>query len=118
MRYALILLGFFSLNSLLAQSSWKEMMHDPNVNVYDVVEQAERYFENVDKLEKGSGWKKYQRWLYENEPKFYPTGDRSKSDPYFVSNSFQSFLQTNSNTPEALFNNGWEEQGPYYIHRI
>ena len=35
------------------------MMNDPQVNVYDVIEAAEAYFETVDKNAKGSGWKTY-----------------------------------------------------------
>ena len=52
------------------------MANDLNVNLYDVVEEAEEYFKNIDKTKKGSGWKAYQRWLYENEPKYYPSGNR------------------------------------------
>jgi len=48
------------------------MSSNYDINLYDVVESAESYFENIDISKKGSGWKKYQRWLYENEPKFYP----------------------------------------------
>ena len=48
------------------------MINDPSINVYEVVAEAESYFQNIDKNAKGSGWKAYNRWLYENEPKFYP----------------------------------------------
>ena len=48
------------------------MANDININLYDVVAEAEAYFENIDITKKGSGWKAYQRWLYENEPKYYP----------------------------------------------
>ncbi len=94
------------------------MMHDPQVNIYDVVEQAELYFQNVDKAEKGSGWKMYQRWLFENEPKFYPSGDRSNVDPFFASNNYKTFLKNNPFAQGSLFNNGWEELGPYYIGQV
>ena len=73
MRYLLLGLFLFSFNIILAQD-WKEMMDDPSYNIYEVVEVAETYFENIDKNKKGSGWKKFQRWLFENEPKFYPQG--------------------------------------------
>ena len=106
----------FFINHSSAQS-WKDMMHDPNVNIYQVVQAAELYFQNVDKTAKGSGWKPYQRWLNENEPKFYPSGDRSNVDPYLVSKAYSLFLQNNP-SPESLFNNGWEELGPYYIEQV
>ncbi|MFK7784561.1 MAG: GEVED domain-containing protein [Crocinitomicaceae bacterium] len=106
----------FSVNSVSAQT-WKEMMNNPNVNIYDVVQEAESYFENIDIHEKGSGWKTYQRWLFENEPKFYPSGDRSEVDPYFVSKNYEAFLLNNP-SPKALFNTGWEELGPHYIEQV
>ena len=94
------------------------MINDPSINVYEVVAEAESYFQNIDKNAKGSGWKKYQRWLYENEPKFYPSGDRSNVDPYFVSKEFKNFLKNNSKQEKSLFDNGWEELGPYYIEQV
>ena len=102
--------------SFASAQNWKEMMHDPNVNVYDVIAAAEAYFENVDIHVKGSGWKGYQRWRFETEPKFYPSGDRSNVDPYFVQKEFEGF-KTNNST-KALFNNGWEELGPHNIEQV
>ena len=86
-KLLLIILFLFSFNFLSAQQ-WKEMIKDPSINVYEVVAEAESYFQNIDKNAKGSGWKAYNRWLYENEPKFYPSGDRSNVDPYFVSKEY------------------------------
>ncbi|MCH2230356.1 MAG: GEVED domain-containing protein [Crocinitomicaceae bacterium] len=111
----MILMVLFVWNNTSAQD-WKEMMYDPNVNVYDVIEAAEAYFENVDIDAKGSGWKGYQRWKYETEPKFYPSGDRSTADPYFAENAFKRF--NSDNGQKALFNSGWEELGPHYIEQV
>ena len=113
----LIILFLFSFNFLSAQQ-WKQMINDPSINVYEVVAEAESYFQNINKNAKGSGWKKYQRWLYENEPKFYPSGDRSNVDPYFVSKELKNFLKNNSKQEKSLFDNGWEELGPYYIEQV
>ena len=33
------------------------MANDININLYDVVAEAEAYFENIDITKKGSGWK-------------------------------------------------------------
>lgn len=92
------------------------MMGDNMYSIYDVVEEAEKYFEGRSKG-KGSGWKNYQRWLYENEHKYYPSGDRSSVDPYFVVNSYNNFLRNNS-AARSLFDNGWEDLGPYYIGEV
>ena len=95
MRY-LILLFFLSVNFSFSQL-WKEMADDPNVNLYDVVKEAELYFEQIDKSAKGSGWKSYQRWLYENEPKYFPTGNRKFIDPLLVENEFIRLTKSNKN---------------------
>ena len=91
------------------------MINDPSINVYEIVAEAESYFQNIDKEAKGSGWKAYNRWLYENEPKFYPSGDRSNVDPFFVS---KQYLKNNILHQRSLFDNGWEELGPYYIEQV
>ena len=83
----IILLFFLSVNLSFSQL-WKEMADDPKVNLYDVVKEAELYFEQIDKSVKGSGWKSYQRWLYENEPKYFPSGNREFIDPFLVENEF------------------------------
>lgn len=116
-KILLVISFLFSINYVSAQL-WKEMMNDPTVNVYEVVQEAELYYQNVDKDAKGSGWKTYQRWLYENEPKFYPSGDRSNVDPYFVSKAYKGFLKNNPSATESMFNNSWEELGPYYIEQV
>ena len=54
------------------------MADDININLYDVIDEAESYFESIDITKKASGWKAYQRWLYENEPKYYPSGKVEK----------------------------------------
>ena len=80
---------FFTLSSL--SQTWKEMANDININLYDVVAEAELYFANIDKTKKGSGWKAYQRWLYENEPKYYPSGIRNNIKTDFVSKEYKKF---------------------------
>ena len=108
---------FLGLFNIVFCQDWINMANDYNINLYDVVEEAESYFQNIDKSKKGSGWKKYQRWLYENEPKFYPSGDRSNTDPYHSTKEFKRFLK-NSNSNRLEFNNGWQELGPHYIEEV
>lgn len=94
------------------------MMEDAQYNFYEVVASAEKHFENHDKG-KGSGWKPYQRWKAENEAKFYPSGDRSKTDPYFVENAYLKFLENHSlpeNKTQAT--NQWRDLGPFDANTI
>jgi hypothetical protein len=115
MKTILLILSLLFISSTANAQLWKEMMNDPSVNVYDVVIEAEKHFESIDITKKGSGWKGYQRWLYETEPKFYPSGDRSSVDPYFVKKASEGFTPSSA---MALFDGGWEELGPHYLEQI
>ena len=93
LKNILLYISFLFFAHHLSAQDWKEMMYDPQVNIYEVVKETELYFQKVDKSAKGSGWKNYQRWLFENEAKYYPSGDRSNVDPYFVSKNYKEFLK-------------------------
>ena len=108
----------FSYSFFLNCQEWKDMSSNYDINLYDVVESAESYFENIDISKKGSGWKKYQRWLYENEPKFYPSGDRNNFDPYHSTKAFKKFISKNSSSNRLEFSTGWQELGPHYIEDV
>jgi hypothetical protein len=112
----LITFLFIGIGTFAFSQKWKQMAQDPQVNIYDVVTEAEAYFDTIDINAKGSGWKGYQRWLYENERKFYPSGDRSQVDPYFAENAYREFAD---NAPESnIFNAGWEQLGPHNIEQV
>ena len=113
-----ILYLFLLCFNVIFSQSWKDMLDDPSYNVYDVVHEAESYFQNIDIKKKGSGWKKYQRWLFENEPKFYPSGDRMQVDPHYASKAYKNFLKTNPSAQKSIFESEWEELGPYYIEEV
>ena len=117
MRFLSLIFSILFLNLSFSQQ-WKEMANDPNINLYDVVDEAEEYFKNIDKSNKGSGWKAYQRWLYENEPKYYPSGNRNMVKPRFVSEEFKKFNNEVLNSSKSTFDEGWEELGPYYIEEV
>lgn len=117
MKYFISLL-FIGIVQLSFAQQWKKLANDLEVNLYDVVEEAEIYFKNIDKSKKGSGWKNYQRWLYENEPKYYPSGKRNTINPYFVAKEYKNFIENNTVANQTTFNNSWEELGPYYIEEV
>ena len=114
----LIFSSLFYFSITISAQDLKQMMEDPSYNIYEVVDAAEVYFENIDKNKKGSGWKKYQRWLFENEPKFYPSGDRTQVDPYYASKAYKNFLKINPLAQKSIFDAEWEELGPYYIEEV
>lgn len=90
---------------------WKELARDNTVNFYNVCKAADAHFDTIDKNKKGSGYKGFLRWKYDNEFKYYPSGDRSNIDPYFVEKQYNSFLENNPKI-KSLFPQGWEELGP------
>ncbi len=96
---------------------YKIMMEDPSVNFYDVVKEADRYFENRDKG-KGSGFVNYQRWKYENESKYYPSGNREGISPTFAYDQFESFIAKNPSSAKRGSRNPWQEWGPVTIETI
>ena len=100
-----VILGLFNFSF---SQKWKEMANDQNINLYDVVYEAEAYFKNINKSKKGSGWKGYQRWLYENEPKYYPSGIRNTISPYFIRDGYKNFIDKNPIENRLVFDNGWE----------
>lgn len=99
----------FLLNHSNAQR-FKELMYDNSVNFYEVVQEAEKHFA-ANGTGKGSGYKGFQRWVQENEFKYYPDGIRSNEDPYFAAKHFKQFTAKN-----PLLKNGnssdWNELGP------
>ena len=102
----------------ISAQDWKQMMDDPTFNIYEVASHIAPCYEYVDKTKKGSGWKKYQRWLFENEAKFYPSGDRISVDPHYASNAYKDFLKKNPSATKSIFDSDWEELGPYYIEEV
>lgn len=104
----------------LTQQSYKELILDNSVNFYEVCAVADAYFETIDKDAKGSGYKGYQRWKYHNESKYYPSGNRSLEDPYFLQKSYQKFIENSSSSEHLslLFEDGWEEVGPITVDSI
>jgi hypothetical protein len=109
-QFVLFVIMLTSFLSVLNAQTYKKMMYDNSINFYDVVTEAENYFNEKDKG-KGSGWKGFQRWKADNEHKYYPSGNRNNVDPYFVKHQYEAFLKNNPHD-KSIFSNGWEELGP------
>ena len=93
-----------------------ELMANPHINFYDVKKAAETHFKNIDKKKKGSGFKQYQRWLYHNEPRFYPSGIRDQVKLGRVWQEVERFRaaerQRTSKHRTKAPNSTWKELGP------
>ena len=117
MKNRFILVFILVITSNLYSQEYKKMMNDNNINFYDVVNEAENYFSTHDKFKKGSGWKPYQRWLFENESKYYPSGIRNNTDPNVGIKEFLK-LKRSSVSSRLLLANSWTELGPIKIDTI
>ncbi|MGB0403951.1 MAG: T9SS type A sorting domain-containing protein [Salibacteraceae bacterium] len=106
-------LSFFSVSG----QNYKSMMDDYNYNFYDVVKEAEQYF-STHSTGKGSGYKGYQRWKYENEGKFFPSGNRSNISPYFVQNAWKSVKASQPGRGSRAGQNSWVDLGPYDANTV
>lgn len=97
-------------------------MDDISVNFYDVCEEAERYFNSIDKNKKGSGFKAFMRWKNNTEYMYYPSGNRSNIDPYHTSKAAKRFVLKNPDLAKTLgernFLFGWRELGPHTIANV
>ena len=117
MKNLLLLFSLISISQIvISQPLYKVMMDDFSYNFYDVVQEAESYFSTHPKG-KGSGWKGYQRWVFANEYKYYPSGDRSQTNPNFSQDAFMTF-RANNPQQRAFYNAGWRDLGPYTIDSI
>lgn len=105
----------FIINSQASAQAYLQMMEDYSVNVYDVIAEGERYFATRSKG-KGSGYKNFQRWIESEEPRFYPSGDRSRFRSDILAKEYQKFAKAkaayknNNNTAD------WQELGPDYAY--
>jgi len=99
------------------QPTYKSMMYDNTYNFYDVVDSANAYFSTHGTGE-GSGHKPFQRWVNENESKFYPSGDRLNAYYDGARIAHQQLKHTRSTTLGKTVKDGWEELGPWEANNI
>lgn len=109
-----LFLALFSIQHSNAQD-YLDLMEDYSVNVYEVIAAGNQYFENHHKG-KGSGWKNFQRWIADNEPLFYPSGDRSQFDPSIAYKEFEKFKSNNPSTKNNNTIADWQDLGPNYAY--
>lgn len=113
----LAFLVLFSLAFSISSSAQKylDMMEDYSINVYEVIEAGNKYFENHPKG-KGSGWKNFQRWIDHFEPMFYPSGDRTQFNPSQAYQEFNTFKAKNFKAKNQRIGANWQDLGPDYAY--
>src|ERR1044071_8000408 len=85
----------FLLFSFTIQSQqWREMMFQPDANLYDIQKTAEEYFKTIDLTQKGTGYKPYKRWENFARPRVYPSGNLSQLS--LTAKNYSEFLENNS----------------------
>lgn len=108
-------LMLFSSRSF-AQRAYIEKADNPNVNFYEVKKAGEEYFKTHHKDLKGSGWKQFQRWVYNHEQLYYPSGVRKGSNNANLWNEVMKFRRAEKRRHRtrgvATTNPAWQEIGP------
>ncbi len=105
------------LGAEVQAQQYKEMMDDLSVNFYEVVESAEAYFADKDKG-KGSGYNPYMRWRANNEPLYYPSGDRLNIDTRKISAQALKLRQSAARMRKSSSTTEWTELGPSFLDSI
>jgi photosystem II stability/assembly factor-like uncharacterized protein len=121
---------FITLSNVAFAQKYKQMMEDNRVNFYDVVKEAEIYFSNQinremeRRFESGMAseddeeFEKFARWKYENECKYYPSGNRLLSDPLIAGKALQAYLLKNPIKNTRNLNTDWRNLGPNRVDSI
>lgn len=117
LRFCLLSLAL-SLPLLVSAQPFKHKYYDPSVNVNDLIREAEAWFKE-NGTGPGKGWKGYQRWKYEFERRFYPSGDRSQFDPQMAAKEYATFKKNAAMAKVAGGGNGhWTYMGPDDVANI
>ncbi|TNE53373.1 MAG: PKD domain-containing protein [Bacteroidetes bacterium] len=114
-RIITALLIFFSFaafgqeNNKKQPANWVQMMHDPNVNFYDVQKAFNDYWKDREII-KGAGYKQYKRWEAFMEPRVYPSGKKE-----LASLAYENFKKWEKEHPayqNKSSNGNWTSLGP------
>lgn len=84
-----------------------EVMENDKLKLDEVEKIAQKYFEQVG-TGKGTGYKQYQRWLYER--KFHIDEKGNYINPQTEQDNYNNFLKTQKHFKASIV---WKEMGPY-----
>ena len=105
-----IFLGIAVNTSLLAQTTWQEMIQDPNANFYDIQNAFNNELGNVP-YRKGLGIKQYRRWEYYWQSRVDEKG--RFPEPGHALKEMEHYYNTHSNSRNYIAGSGnWSLLGP------
>jgi photosystem II stability/assembly factor-like uncharacterized protein len=87
---------------------WMQMMQDPNANFYATQSAFNKYWENRDTKEKGTGYKVFKRWEYITQSHISPDGNRQS--PGYVSKALKDYFE--NDPPDRSVSGTWTLSGP------
>ena len=106
-----------SLQKSPKEKTYKHMMYDMSINFYTVCDSAEAYFRTIEKDKKGSGYKPFLRWKYDNESKYYPSGNRM-IDHYLPYKEFERLKKESNSYKTTAATLDWTLKGPALVGAI
>ncbi|MFQ3576537.1 MAG: hypothetical protein SNJ77_08885, partial [Cytophagales bacterium] len=89
-----------------------QMIESGQYTLQEIKEEAEKYFEGVDKNQKGTGYKQYKRWEYFAEKEADENGKIMSIDE--ISREMEKFNSNKSreeNSPNPQFSGNWKNLG-------
>lgn len=111
-----IILAVLSVVFLFPQArgqQYLKMINDPKANIFEIQKAANDYFSKVG-TGKGTGYKQYKRWEYENWSKAYPDGNIDFQGVDVSKKEFDRFKGRNYTKSAHL--NAWKSLGPDNIN--
>lgn len=114
--------GFFVLivTSLFAQTDIFSLMERRDLSIQQIQQLAKKYFDSTG-TERGTGYKQYQRWLYEVQFHTDEKGFRLAPEHDWIAyKSFQTkdtLVATNANLNLPVASGPWVEKGPFNWNR-
>jgi hypothetical protein len=84
------------------QRHWAALMQDPQVNFFEVEAAFDSYWKGRE-IEKGKGYKQFQRWAWFMEPRVYPEGKRFAPDALWNELQRHRKKSANLNMPDGVW---------------
>jgi photosystem II stability/assembly factor-like uncharacterized protein len=109
MKKQLLFFAAIFIYSFSFSQDYRQMMTDPEANLFDVQKAFHSYWKDKDSTQKGNGYKVFKRWEHYVEPRVYPSGNLSQLS--LTSKNYSDFLKNNSNSNSKITSTTWTARG-------
>lgn len=111
-RFVTIVLSLFMLTTLVSTQEFVRLMEQQESNVYETRRAFEQYWQGRQ-IEKGKGWKQFQRWYHFWEPRVFPQGLMPPANQ--TQQAMQQYRQAfRKNSALPAYISDWKPLGPFF----